>query len=142
MIDFNKISTMKSNDSSKIPNKNDLNLDQSEIDKISNLRNNVIYNTTTKHKPGDIVYNCRDKEYGFIVGLYPDRSSKERGNVYFVVTYRNDAAEAGIRYVQEKFIVSIRSTSEEIPKGIMTDFCNNYCIMDCDTCPLKAKLKK
>lgn len=143
-IDFSKLSpTMKSKQSIDVPKESDLNLSQSEIDKITNLRENVIYNTSTKYKPGDVIYNARDKEVGFIVGKHPERSILGSGVVYFIISRRSDNGEVGVRYLQEKFIVPVQSANDGIPKGgVLNDFCNNYCIMDCSDCPLKSKGSK
>ena len=51
-VDFNKISQMKRN---QIDVPKEVNLSQSELDKIMNLRENIIYNTSTKYKPGDVI---------------------------------------------------------------------------------------
>lgn len=136
-IDFNKISQMKSN---KIDVPKEVNLSQSELDKIMNLRENIIYNTSTKYKPGDVIYNARDKEVGFIVGQHPERSKLGGGIIYFIISRRSDNGEVGVRYLQEKYITPIESANGGIPKGgVLNDFCNNYCIMDCESCPLKSK---
>ena len=105
-----------------------------------------VFNYSDKFKLGYIIYIKFLNEFGIIVGRMPNNSNDIR---YFVISRRNDSGELGVRYPKEQNLTLVNPDDfkEDMGKSLeylnsvkeRKEFCNDYCIMDCTTCPLKEK---
>lgn len=119
------------------------------IEDIKKLRDECLiegFEENSKFKLGEIVFNKRNQELGFVVSRYYnsyDSITYSTIPSYTVMVVREEDGDnrLGCRYVKENQLES-REKGLDIDLEsikIHKDFANHFCFMDCTGCLLKVK---
>lgn len=110
-------------------------ISKESLEQITKFRNKLLLQSNKENYFGKLIYDTKNKEYGFVVGQFDSIDPEKKGKKRRLLLVTRGDEDFRVRYTEENFVKELRDVVDTVSINTCSQninyYCQEQCIMEC-----------